>query len=236
MKFNKTIGIIGGMGAAASADFYKKLVELAQQDYHAVNDDDFPAMFIYNLPIKDFDETGFVDPDSVKNQLITGVKKLQIAGSDFVVIICNTAHYFQDEMEQAINIPILSILKVTADEALRQGYKKIGLLNSQSTKQYRLYETAMANRRIATLSTTDSEQLGVNHVISNVISGTQGMAGKTVLQAIINRYVSEGAEAVVLGCTELPLAITQADSTIPVLSSTDLLAKATLQTAMMSVA
>jgi aspartate racemase len=136
----KTIGVLGGMGAAASADFYQSLVKIAQKKYGAENDDDFPAIWIYNLPITGFDETGFVDEESVKQQLITSVKKLESAGSDFIVIPCNTVHYFYKEMSESIKIPIISILEATALAVKKAGFKKVGLLNSQSTKNYHLYE------------------------------------------------------------------------------------------------
>ena len=222
-KFKK-IGVFGGMGAAASADFYRRLVEVAQKDYHAVADSDFPEMWIYNLPVRDFDETGFVNPESVKNQLIASVKKLQVAGSDLIVIPCNTAHYFYEDMQQATHVPILNILDITANVVLKSGYKKVGLLNSQSTRKYQLYETVLAKRGIVTISTNDQEQREVNVVIGNVIVGNQGKLDIDILRKIIGRYQQEGAQAIVLGCTELPLAITQDHCDLPLVSSTAILA------------
>jgi len=225
----KTIGVLGGMGAAASADFYQYLVRLSQTKYHAEQDHDFPEMFIYNLSMTGFDETGFVDPESVKNQLIAGVKKLEAAGSDFIVIPCNTVHHFFVEMQAAVYIPILNIVDVVADVAKQQGYARVGLLNSQSTRLYRLYETALAKEGIEVFSTTDSEQHEVGRVISHAIAGTQGEEDKTLLKKIIHRYSEQGAQAVVIGCTELPLAISQENTDTPLLNSTKLLAEEALR-------
>lgn len=217
------------MGAAASADFYTRVVKLAQQNYKAEQDTDFPAMLIYNLPLSGFDETGFVDPEIVKAQLAAGVKKLEAAGSQFIVIPCNTVYHFYSEMQAAVGIPILNIIEVTAAAVKRAGYHTVGLLNSQSTKQYSLYENAFSAQDIATLSTTDLEQEKVNQVILHVMSGTQGKADIEALQSIISRYAQAGAQALVVGCTELPLAITQADSSLPLFNSSVLLAEAALR-------
>lgn len=230
----KTIGILGGMGAAASADFYGRIVKIAQKDYKAERDPDFPPMFIYNLPLSGFDETGFVNPERVKAQLIAGVKKLETAGSQFIVIPCNTVHRFHSEMETAIEIPIISIIETTTDAIRHSGYHTVGLLNSQSTKQYSLYEKSLSKKKISSLSTTQEEQKKINQIISHVMAGTQGKTDTQVLRNIIQRYIREGAQAVILGCTELPLAISQKDTNIPLFNSTDLLAKATLRHAYQS--
>lgn len=217
------------MGAAASADFYSRLVEIAQKKFNAQNDDDFPPIWIYNLPVTGFDETGFVNPESVKNQLIETAKMLEKAGSDFIVIPCNTAHHFIVEIQSAINIPILSILEATAEVVKKTGLDKVGLLNSLSTKNYRLYETVFEKRNIVVCSTSDEEQLEINKVIGHVIGGRQGKEDVDHLNKIIGRYKSEGAQGVVLGCTELSLAFSQKHTDLPVLDTTELLAEAALR-------
>lgn len=224
----KTIGVLGGMGAAASADFYARIVNIAQNKYKAEADNDFPPMWIYNLPVTGFDETGFVKPESVKIQMIDAIKNLTKAGSDFIVIPCNTAHYFYEEMQAAAPIPILNILEIGVKAVKDAGFFKVGLLNSQSTKLLNLYEHIFQKNHIKTVSTTDVEQARVNKIIGNVISGNQGQSDVKQLKKIINRYIRNNAQAVVLGCTELPLAFSQKDCALPLINSVDLLAKAAL--------
>lgn len=224
----KTIGVLGGMGAAATADFYSHLVAAAQKIYKAQNDDDFPPMWIYNLPIKDFDETGFVDAGSVKKQLLASVKKIESVGCDFIVIPCNTVHYFYTDMQAAIRIPILSIIEATTEAVKKKDHKKVGLLTSQSTRKYQLYEQELAKRGIEIVSALDDEQAVINRIIGRVISGGQGEGNLADLQTIIGRFERNGAGAVILGCTELPLAISQKDCELPLFSSNALLAEAAL--------
>jgi aspartate racemase len=224
-----SIGILGGMGAAASADFYTRLVSLAQHRYGAEQDYDFPAMFLYNLPLVGFDETGFVDVEQVKKQLVAGVQKLEQAGSDFIVIPCNTVHYLYADMQQAVSVPILSIVEVVAQAVEKAGLRTVGLLGSESTKKYHLYESVFTKKEVATITTTDAEQVEINKIILKIISNSQTAKETQVLLSIISRYATEGVEGVVVGCTELPIAITQKDTVLPLFDSTQLLAEETLR-------
>ncbi|MBU6323188.1 amino acid racemase [Patescibacteria group bacterium] len=229
MDTKKTIGVLGGMGAAASADFYQRLVELAQKEFGAVRDSDFPPMLIYNLSIRDFDETGVVDADSVIAQLVAGVRTLESAGADFFVVPCNTVHRFAKEMSDAVSIPLVSIIDATADAVQDDGLRKVGILSSQTTRNESLYEKALASRGIAVLHADDAEQAKINEVIAHVMRGTNGAEDVAALAAIANRFKAEGAEGVALGCTELPLAITQKDAALPLYGSTEILARAALK-------
>lgn len=224
-----SIGILGGMGPSASADFYTKLVRIAQYEYRAEQDTDFPTVYLYSLALRGFDETGFSDPEEVKKQLIEGVKKLTTFGCDFITIPCNTVHYFMTEMQQAVTVPILSILEVVAKEAVTAGHTKVGLLSSQSTRELRLYEEAFANVSVDTISATDEEQTLVNEVIRHVMGGAQDENDTAILKKIADRFIAEGASAVVLGCTELPLAIKQTDVSYPLLNSIEILARTALK-------
>lgn len=224
----KTIGVLGGMGAAASANFYQEIVKIAQEKYKASEDTDFPPMFIYNLPLSGFGETGFLDEDLVKSQLLEAVKKLESIGVDFIVIPCNTVHHFFNEMQQNIKIPILSILEVAAETIQKNSYKKVGILSSRSTKEYQLYENILNKKDVDTISTNEDEQEIVDKIIGNVIAGKQNMSDTALLQEIIARFKKEGAESVILGCTEIPLAISQKDSDVPLQSTISLLAEAGL--------
>ncbi len=227
-EIKKTIGVLGGMGAAASANFYQAVVKIAQEQYHATEDTDFPPMFIYNYPLTGFGETGFLDEEAVKLQLIKGVQKMQDIGVDFIVIPCNTVHFFLKEMQQNISIPIISILEVTAQNVEKNLYKKVGILSSRSTKEYKLYENIVKNKGVDVVLTNDDEQSLVDTIIGHVIAGTQDMNDVQILNNIIMRFKQEGAESVILGCTELPLAISQKDSELVLLNTISLLAEAAL--------
>lgn len=227
-KKYRTVGILGGMGPAASVDFYHRVVAIAQTEFHAEQDTDFPPMYLYNLPLDGFDETGFVDAEKVKGQLVSAVQKLESMGSDFIVIPCNTVHTFIAAMQEAITIPIVSIIDAVVDTLLAKNIRTVGLLTSQSTRNYQLYESAFAQKNIQFISATDDEQKQINRVIHHVMAGTQGPSDIAQLTKVVDRFVQEGAEGVLLGCTELPLAITQADVGVPLFNSSEILAHRTL--------
>lgn len=227
----KSIGVLGGMGATVSADFYVDLVRRAQRDYGATEDSDFPAMLIYNLPAVGFDETGFTDVELMKRQLIDSVRLLEKGGSDFIVIPCNTVHLLADDMQAALGIPLLSIVDVVAKKLTREGRKTVGLVSSKSTRDTGLYEQALRKNGITTLSVTDEEQQELNAIIGSVMKGTHAKEEEATLAKIMRRLVTDGAEAVVLGCTELPLAVGTTQLNVPLYSSNALLAEAALEKA-----
>jgi len=221
-KPKKTIGILGGMGPEASAYFYNMLIKLAHKKYGAVQDTDFPPILIYNLTLFGWDETGITNAALVEKQLIQGVKKLELAGSDFIIIACNTVHIFYDAMQNAVNIPILNIVDETVDETVRKGYMSVGLLSSESTNKTGLYKNKLEEHGIKVFSVSDEQQEMLNKIILHVMAGEQGSSDVVVATKIINDLISQGAEAIILGCTELPLAINQTNVSIPLFNSNEI--------------
>ena len=216
------------MGPVTSANLYQLINHTAQRDYHAEQDTDFPEIFIYSMPLTGFDETGFVDKASVLDQLVRGVQKLESSGSDFIIIPCNTVHHFIDEMRAAVRIPILSIIEETIDRVAQADIGTVGLLSSESTRHFNLYEAALTARSIDTISASDAEQDIINKAILHVMGGAQNSEDTVNLKLIAERMIREGAEGIVLGCTELPLVLAQRDINVRLFSSTQILASAAL--------
>ena len=227
-KPTKIIGILGGAGPAATANFFSDIVSISQKVYLAEQDTDFPVCYLYNMPMEGFDETGFSNPDLIKKQLIEGVKKIENWGADFIVIPCNTVHYFVEDMRSVLSIPILSIIESTVKEIKKIGYKKIGILSSASTRNLSLYEKSLKENGFETIITTNDEQKILDNIVLSVMSGGQSKKEIDLMNNIIKRMKNEGAESIILGCTELPLAITQKDSLLPLLNTIYILAKSTV--------
>lgn len=212
------IGILGGMGPEASVYFYHLLIRLAQEKYHAVQDTDYPPIVIYNLPLEGFDETGIQDSEKVRHQLVGGVKKLEAFGAQYIVIACNTVHQFYEEMQAAISIPIINIVEETVSEAVRLGYKKVLLLTSENTNQSGLYRNVCDRVGLSSVSVGEEDQSKLNQIILHVMAGTQGQADIDSVEAIIKK-LEMSVDAMLLGCTELPLAVKEGDIDIPILNS-----------------
>lgn len=219
------------MGPDASAYFYKRLIDFAQQRYQAVQDTDFPPMMLFSLPLVGFDETGIADRAAVRDQLITGVQTLERAGSNFIVIACNTVHALYDDMQSAIQIPILNMIDVVSGKVESQQLKKVGLLSSQTTARLDLYQNKLRSSGIEVLGVTDEEQNIVTQGVLRVMAGTHTAEDTQKLVKMIERFRSQGAEACILGCTEIPLLLRQKDSPLPLFDAVDILSNHALQEA-----
>jgi len=225
MKPQKKIGILGGAGPLATAKFFSDLIGICQNKYKAEQDTDFPIIYLYNMPMDGFDETGFSDPILVKEQLIYGVKKLESWGADFIVLPCNTVHFFINEMRESILIPIISIIESTIKTVESSGYKKIGVLSSSSTRILGLYKKPFNSKGFDTFVINKKDQKKTDSVVLAAMAGVQGKKEINILKNIIQKMVSWGAQGVVLGCTELPLAISKKDTELPLFNTINILAE-----------
>lgn len=221
------LGILGGMGPEASSYFYDLLLDISQRKYGAVQDTDYPPIVIYNLPLKGFDETGIRDEDEVRKQLVDGVKKLEAFGARSIVIACNTVHQFYEEMQESVSVPIINIVTEAATEAGRRGYSRVLLLSSESTNKSGLYVKACEAQGLSTITVDAEDQRKLNEIILHVMAGTQGPADVEVIDGIVKRFEGS-ADAVLLGCTELPLAVREGDLDIPVLNANKIVLEAAL--------
>lgn len=225
MKPQKIIGILGGAGPLATAKFFSDIIAICQTKYKAEQDTDFPKIYLYNMPMDGFDETGFANPLLVKNQLVHGVKTLESWGADFIVLPCNTIHYFIKEMRSSIKIPIISIIESTIEIVENSGFKKIGILSSSSTKILGLYSDPFKNKGFNTCIPNKKEQIETDSVVLSAMGGTHGIKEIKILEKIMQKMLSKGAQGIILGCTELPLAISQKDTEIKLFNTINILAE-----------
>ena len=196
---------------------------ISQTKYGAVQDSDYPPIHIYSLPMEGFDETGIKDEELVKKQLIEGVKVLEKADSDLIIIACNTVHIFYKEMQEAVNIPIFNIVEKTFKKVNEHKYEKVGILGSESTINLKLYEDYFNNKGIETISPDRDQQKVLNSIIERVMGAHQGTEDIILLKDIIRDFVKKGAEAIILGCTELPLAINQTHTDVKLFDTIEII-------------
>ncbi len=205
--FQKTIGILGGMGPVASADTYVELTRLCQRKWQARQDRDYPRMFLYSLPLEDFDHTGFTtdkeQQDSIVQQLVSGLKTLEAAGSDLIIIDCNTVHYFFDRLQREIDVPIINLIEVTIAYILEKRYHTVGVLCSQTSKDISLYTHPLREAGVKVLDILEEDQADVNEAILAVMSGHIAFPHIAKVDALIDDLSVRGAECVILGCTEI---------------------------------
>ncbi|MCF7906240.1 amino acid racemase [Candidatus Gracilibacteria bacterium] len=201
----KTIGIIGGMGPHASADLYKKIIAICQKKHNAVQDSDFPCIWLLNLPAEDFDETGVVESTSVQNQLLQAVQKLESLGCDVIIMACNTIHMFWETLRNHTHVPILHIVQETLKQVKQKEMTTVGLLCTETTHKQALYHAPLSKENVHILACNHEERKHLTQIIKNIMSGRHEKSDKEFLEQKAKDFVSQGAEAIILGCTELPI-------------------------------
>jgi aspartate racemase len=226
----RVIGVLGGMGPLATADFYTKLVRLTP----AKDDRDHPRVIIdSNAAIPDRTEAllgGGPDPTPA---LMETARTLERAGAELIAIPCNTAHAFLAAIRQAVSVPVLDIMDEVARRAaaLKPAPGAVGLLATDGTLRLRLYHTALAARGIDTVEPTTDDQAALMEAIHRVKAGALRPDVRAAVRGIGERLVARGGAALVLGCTELPLVLGPRGASVAVLDGTEILARAALRDA-----
>jgi aspartate racemase len=223
------LGIFGGMGPEATANMYQLIVQLTP----AAKDQEHIPTLIYSFPQVP-DRTSAIqsgDP-SIVPYLVEGVTRLRRAGASFIIIPCNTAHYYYDDMQSAIDIPILHMIRETA-RYVAQRYpqcRRIGLLATSGTIRSGLYEKEFAADGRQTIVPDEAVETGyVMKAIMNIKAGTGKKESEDLLAAAAAHLEARGAEVLVLGCTEIPLAFNPGRAGVPVVNATRVLAEAAIR-------
>jgi len=168
MKFSKKIGILGGMGPLASSFLYKKIIMQSHNEYGSEQDNEYPEIVLYSIGLNGFDETGIVDYEKVKQQLIDGVKVLEQALCDFIIVDCNTVHIFFDDMKNAVSIPVLHLIEEVVNYVFSIGVKKVGLITSETTNDLCLYDKKLEEKGLKCVKLAKSKQKALNGMILSV--------------------------------------------------------------------
>ena len=224
------LGIFGGMGPEATANLYQLIVKLTP----ATRDQDHIPTLIYSLPQVPDRTAAIKSGDmSIVPYLVEGVTRLERAGASFIVIPCNTAHYFYEPMQKAVKIPIVHMIRETVAEVAAKYPKarKVGLLATSGTIASGLYEKEFAARGIAVVAPDpDLEENLVMRAVYNIKAGGDKQQAEEWLFLAGKSVEKKGAEVVVLGCTEIPLAFNPERSGVPVVNATRVLAERAIST------
>ncbi len=222
----QTAGIIGGLGPETTCSFYLRLIELCR----ARNDVHYPPIVIYSIPF-DYDiEREIIqenrNEERILPYLMEGVARLEQSGADFIVIPCNTVHYFLDELRGRVSTPILSIVAETAEHCRRAGYGRVGLLATGKTVEKGLYQGELEPRGIEVLTPDARGCAEVSNVIFHLLRGDRSDRARASLLEIIDDLGARGAEAIVLGCTDLSILLGADAAPLPLVDTVETAARA----------
>lgn len=227
------VGVLGGMGPAATADFHRKLVAATP----ARRDQDHVPLLIHSIPqIPDRAASILDGADSPAPALMAVARSLQAAGAELLVMPCNTAHFWYDELRQAVRVPVLHIADPVLDALTKHAsLRRVGLLGTRATMAASLYAKRALQgppraRSIHWLQPDPAVQRDAVDAGIEAVKAHQLGHAERLLQEAARHLVGQGADAIVLACTEIPLVLQYA--AVPVLDATHLLADATVRWAL----
>jgi aspartate racemase len=220
------LGIFGGMGPAATADCYAKVVAGTP----ATRDQEHIPTLMYSLPQVPDRSTAIHSGDrAIVPWLLEGVTRLERAGASFIIIPCNTVHHYFADMQAAVAIPLLNMIELTARAARWRHPEALvaGLLATSGTLATDLYGLALAAEGFQVLvPEPEVQEEAVMAAIGLVKEGGQLQRAEDLLARAADHLTLRGAEVLVLGCTETPLAFNPARAGIPAIDATRVLAEA----------
>jgi aspartate racemase len=217
------------MGPEATIDLFTKIVRSTpvsgDQDHLRVIIDSNPA-------IPDRQKAILENGPSPLPMLVETAKNLEAAGADFIVMPCNTAHYWVQEIRKAVTIPVVDMVEETANDTARSypSLRTVGIMAATGTVRSGLYQRQFHKLNIKSISPTEDDQAKLMQAIYSVKAGDLSTPSPAAI-AIGQRLIKAGAGAIVVGCTEIPLILKPRDLPIPVIDATQVLARRAVEIA-----
>ena len=230
----KIIGFIGGLTWHSSIDYYRLFNQLTNEELGGVSSCEMMMYSVNFATIKTLTFSG--DWDGIAAILSQAAQKLERAGADCILIGANTMHQVADKVQSAVDIPLVHIAAVTATAIAEQQLNKVALLGTKYTMLFDFYKNKLAEKNIDTIIPNEIDIEYINDCIYNEMSkGIFLPERKKRFIEIINDLQQQGAQGIVLGCTEIPILIKQEDVSIPVFDTTMIHAKAAVAFALRQV-
>ncbi|MCB8963564.1 MAG: aspartate/glutamate racemase family protein [Bacteroidales bacterium] len=216
----KTIGLIGGMSWESSLEYYRII---NQEVKHRLGGLHSSKSLMYSVEFDEIQHLQHIgDWDSLTRIMIDAGKKLEKGGADFIVICTNTMHRMFEDVQANVSIPLLHIADATAQRIKANGINTIALLGTKFTMEQDFYKGRLLNNHgINVIIPNEEDRNTVHSIIYNELcQGQINQPSREQYIRIIEKLKGEGAEGVILGCTEIPLLIKQADVSIPTFDTT----------------
>lgn len=224
----KRIGILGGLTPESTITYYMHIVHKYHELY---GNHGYPETIICGVSFQQYEDWMMKeDWDSIEAALLEGLQTLGKAGVDFAVIATNTMHILFDKLQAQVDFPLISIVDATAEAIKAEGFKKVGLIGTQFSMNKPFYREGLSKHGIDVVTPSEEDKAYIVKVIFEELSiGKLTEESRKGYLKIIDKLVSQGAEGIVLGCTEIPLLIRQEDTEIKVFDTATVHAEKALQ-------
>ncbi len=219
----KIVGILGGMGPAATADLFRKIISVTKA---SCDQDHLHIIIDSNTSIPDRTAALIRGGESPVPQMQSSARTLEAAGAGLIIMPCNTAHGFYDEVCAAVSIPVLHMIRITAQTLTQSGITRAGLLATDGTIQSGIYERCFSGSGTRLMTPSAEGQAAVMDIIYNGVKAGDAAHDTSAFVSACAELLAGGAQTLILGCTELPCAFEAYSLSFPYTDPTLELARA----------
>jgi len=232
MSEQAVIGLIGGMSWESSVEYYRIINREVRNRLGGVHS---ARSLMWSVDFGEIERLQHLgDWDELTKRMQDAGLRLQRGGADFVVLCTNTMHLMADEIAAAIDIPLLHIADPTAEKIKAAGFRKVGLLATAFTMEKDFYKGRLAQAFGLDVLVPDADDRRLVHEIiyKELVAGEVRPESRMVYREVIARLVARGAQAIILGCTEIMLLVSAEDSSVPLFDTTTIHAIAAVDRAL----
>ena len=228
----KTIGLIGGMSWESSAEYYRIINQTVQERLGGLHS---AQCILFSFDFQEIEQLQHQGEwEKLTDLMIRAAQTLQGAGAELLIICTNTMHKMAEEVQSSVGIPLVHIADAAANAIMEKGLDKVALLGTRFTMEEDFYKKRLREKyKLNVIIPSESGREVIDHVIyTELCRGIMHQSSKEQFKAIIEKLGSSGAQGVILGCTEIPLLISQQDAGIPLFDTTTIHAQAAVEVAL----
>ena len=228
----KTIGLIGGMSWESSIEYYRIINEKAKEKLGGLHS---AKSLMVTVDFAEIEKLQHEDRwDEAAEILVKCAQDLEHGGADFIVLCTNTMHKLADQITANVNIPFLHIADATAEKIVASGMKRIGLLGTRFTMEHDFYKGRLINNFGLEVLVPEKEDRDIVHrvIYDELVQGKIVDVSRDEYKRIMEELIAQGAEGIILGCTEIELLVKQSDSRVPLFPTTLIHAVAAVEKAL----
>ena len=222
----KTIGLIGGMSWESTVPYYRQINQTIAQRLGGLHS---AKIVLYSVDFHDIERLQQAGHwEAAGAMLAAAARSLQAAGADFLVLCTNTMHKVAPAIEAAASIPLLHIADPTAVAVRQAGHAKVGLIGTSFTMEQAFYRDRLSARHALSVVLPDAADRAAIHriIYDELCMGVVLPASRDAYRRIMEKLVAQGAQAIILGCTEISLLVSQDDARVPLFDTTAIHARA----------